>query len=118
MKTIKTIIVTLIMTFFSHSTFAQDKIESKAAELVQEMNSKLTDATKLTPEQQKLMLQLYVEKIKEVRAAKKEITDEVAQKEKVSEINKTYGKKIQETILTKEQREALKEYRKNNKTDN
>ena len=114
MKTLKSIAITLLLTFCVQISFAQEKIEQQASEMVKEMNAKLTDATKLSNEQEKQLLQLYMEKIKEVRAAKNETTVETLQKEKVKEINKSYGKKINETILTKEQREALKEYRKNN----
>lgn len=117
MKTLKTLAIAVVLFLTTQVSFAQEKLEQKAAGLVKEMNAKLTDATKLTPDQEKQLLQIYIEKIKEVRAAKNEITDETAQKEKVKEINKTYGKKINETILTKEQKEALKEYRKNNKEE-
>jgi hypothetical protein len=117
MKSLKLIATTLLLALFTQVSFAQDKLEQKATEMVKVMNAKLSDATKLTNEQEKQLLQLYVEKIKQIKSVRKEITDEVLQKEKVKEINKEYGKKIHETILNKEQKAALKEYRKNNKEE-
>lgn len=113
MKTIITLIFGIILALSSQISFGQDKLEQKATEMIKEMNSKLTEVTKLSLEQEKQLLQMYIDKMKEVSNTKKEVTDETIQKEKIKEINKNYGKKINETILNKEQKEVLKEYRKN-----
>ena len=112
MKQIK-IIAILFISLLSFSVNAQEKLKEKAIEQVKEFNTKLGDE-KLSPDQETKLTALYVEKLKAIKAVKKEIADEEEQKVKVKELYKKYAKLTQE-ILTKEQKIALKEFRFNNK---
>lgn len=111
MKKIKTVtfLFVLSLTSISH---AQDKMKEKATEQVKEFNLKLDNET-LTSEQETLLVALFAEKQKEIRAVKKEVSSEEDQKKKIKEIQKKYSKKISDEILTDKQRKVLKESSKN-----
>lgn len=111
MKQIKTVTILLIM-FFSFSVNAQDKMKEKAVELTKELNTKL-GTEKLSADQESKVVAIYLERQNEIKVAKNEITDEVAQKAKIKEIHKTYAKKIMDEILNEKQKAALKEFNKN-----
>lgn len=113
MKKIKFIAV-LLMMFISFSISAQEKIKEKAIELTKEFNEKL-GVEKLSIEQESQLINLFIEKQKEIKAIKKEFTNEEEQKEKIKEVHKSYSKKIAEQILNDKQKLALKEYNKNKK---
>lgn len=113
MKQIKFIAV-LLMMFISFSISAQEKIKEKAIELTKEFNEKL-GVEKLSIEQESQLINLFIEKQKEIKAIKKEYTNEEEQKEKIKEVHKSYSKKIAEQILNDKQKLALKEYNKNKK---
>ncbi len=113
MKKIKFITV-LFIALLSFSINAQEKLKEKAVEQVQEFNVKLGNE-KLSPEQETKLTELYVEKLKAIKAVKKEVTDEEEQKIKVKELHKFYSKKISDEILNEKQKAALKEYNKNKK---
>lgn len=112
MKKLKLIVALAFIFVSTSNVLAQEKLKEKAAEQTKELNAKLGSET-LTAEQETKVTALYVEKIKEIRNVKNEITDEAAQKEKTKEIHKSYSKRISEEILTEKQRAALKEFNKN-----
>lgn len=113
MKKIK-IITFLLVTLLSFSANAQDKLKEKAIEQVKEFNSKLGEE-KLTSTQETKLIDLFIEKQKQIKTIKSEVLDEVAQKEKIKEVHKTFSKKIADEILNEKQKAALKEFNKNKK---
>lgn len=113
MKKIK-ISAILFIIFLSFSANAQDKLKEKATEQAKEFNLKLGNES-LTSEQEGLLVSLFIEKQKEIRAVKKEVANEDEQKNKVKEIHKIYAKRISDEILNDKQKMALKENAKKNK---
>lgn len=114
MKTLKLLFTAFLFTVMSQTSFAQDKLETKADALVKEMSDKLaTSDFKVSDEQAKLLKVVYLKKVTQIKDTKKEITDETAQKEKIKELNKAISKEIFDTILTKDQKAFLKSLKKN-----
>lgn len=111
MKKLRLILIAFAV-IFTTAISAQSKQEQKAAEMTKEFSAKL-GATKLTTEQEQKVTAIYVEKMNEVKEMKKTEADEAKQKEMMKEINKKYAKRINDEILTPEQKTALKEYNKN-----
>ena len=107
MKKIKTIAILFIL-FLSFSANAQDKLKEKATEQAKEFNLKLGKES-LTPEQENLLVTLFMEKQKEIRNAKKDVSNEEEQKTKIKEINKKFSKRIVDEVLNEKQKVALKE---------
>lgn len=114
--------LTLLITFFTllgTNVNAQEKFEKRADEMVKEMVTKFDANEKLKPttEQQKLLKEVYLKKLNEIKVIKTEVTEETSQKEKIKEVNKKYAKEIFDTILTKDQKAYLKELKKETKTN-
>ena len=110
------ILFIIVFSVFSMNLFSQEKLEEKAKSLITEMTVKLADAKAdpLTPEQEKSLTVIYLRKLKEIKKIKKEVTDKTEQKEKIKELHKLYAKEMNVTVLTKEQRQALKEFKNKN----
>ncbi len=110
---IKILKICIIICLFlaTNLNYAQEKVEDKANSLLVEMKEKLKSASaeELTADQEKQLLQLYTDKVKEIKKIRKEITDEAEQKEKIKEINKATAKKVNDEVLTKNQKTALRE---------
>ena len=115
MKKSKSFLMFTFLLLITNFLNAQENLEEKANKLVAEMSEKLINAEApiLTLDQEKNLTTLYLEKLKEIKAIKKEVSNNEEQKEKIKEVNKSYGKKVYDTILTKEQKTALKAYKKN-----
>ena len=94
----------LAMTGFAQS----DKMKEKATEKVEELNAQILAGDKsqgLTEAQKEQVYNIHIERLKELRKARKEGAD----KERNKEINKEYFQKINKEVLTKEQKKAKKE---------
>jgi len=111
-KIITVCILFLGMTF---TGFAQsDKIVSNANELVKELNDNIISVDKslaLTEEQKSQIQQIHIDRLTELKQAKKEGKDKEANKE----INKKYYQKIFQQVLTKPQIKANKEAKEKSK---
>ena len=115
MKKIK-ISAILFILFISFSANAQDKLKEKATEQAKEFNLKLGNES-LTSEQETMLVSLFMEKQKEIRTVKKDVTNEDEQKAKIKEIHKMYAKRISDKILNDKQKLALKENAKTMKNN-
>lgn len=102
----KLIITSVLFIGLSVNGFAQsDKINETAKEKVEELNAEIIagDNSKgLTEEQKSQIIAIHLDRLNELKVAKK---NEV-EKEVVKEINKKHFKKIHKEILTKEQSKA------------
>lgn len=114
----KNIITTCVMflglTFIG---FAQsDKMVEKSNDLVKQLNDEITSVDKslaLSDEQKSQIQQIHVDRLTELKQAKKEGKDKEANKE----INQKYFQKIFKEVLTKPQMKARKQAKENNKED-
>tara|TARA_R110002072_G_scaffold213959_1_gene371120 strand:- start:403 stop:747 length:345 start_codon:yes stop_codon:yes gene_type:complete len=88
--------------------FAQsDKLKEKANEKVEELNSEIVAGDKsqaLTDEQKTQIYNIHIERLKELKQAKKDGAD----KETNKAVNKKHFQKIYKEVLTKEQMKARK----------
>ncbi len=100
---------------FTVTGFAQsDKLKEATNKKVEALNSQIvaTDASlALSNEQREQIYNIYVERLKELKKAKKEGSS----KEEIKAINKKYFKKINSEVLTQEQMKARKKNKKNKK---
>ena len=102
----------VIISGFSQS----DKLKAKADEKVDELNTEIIagDTSQALTDAQKEQIQvIHMERLKELRQAKKDGADQEANKE----INKKYFQKIFKEVLTKEQMKARKVGKENQKID-
>lgn len=114
----KNIITTCVMflglTFIG---FAQsDKMVEKSNDLVKQLNDEITSVDKslaLSDEQKSQIQQIHIDRLTELKQAKKEGKD----KEGNKEINQKYFQKIFKEVLTKPQAKARKQAKENNKED-
>lgn len=115
MKSLTKLIV-ICFTLATVSAYSQEKIEEKAVKLVSEMKEKLKEAEtdSLTVEQEKNLTTLYFDKLTEIKKIRKDETDDSVLKEKIKEVHKSYAKIINDTVLTKKQKQALKEFKNKN----
>lgn len=99
----------------SISGFAQnDQIVEKANTIVKEMNDEIMSVDKslaLSKDQEAQLKTIHVNRLKELRKAKKEGADKSGNKE----INKKYYQKIFKEVLTKDQIKARKTAKENSK---
>lgn len=114
----KIIIASILFIGFSINGFAQsDKMKESAKEKVEELNSEILSGDKsqgLSEEQKTQIYSIHLERLKELKQAKKEGADNDTNKE----INKKYFQKIFKEVLTKEQMKARKESKEKNKAEN
>ncbi|QOD62000.1 hypothetical protein H9I45_06025 [Polaribacter haliotis] len=100
----------LCILFLGISTisFSQSKgILKKAADLVEKVNTQIAKGDKslaLSDEQKKKITAVHVERLTALKKLGKD-----ASKEDKKALNKTFFKKINKEILTKEQKKAIKE---------
>ena len=111
MKSLKIIFLFASFLMISFSALSQEKLQERAESLTTEMKEKLAEANAdpLTQEQEKSITAIYLKKLKEIKEIKKEVSDETEQKEKIKELHKLYAKEMNDTVLTKEQKQALRE---------
>jgi hypothetical protein len=111
---ITTCILFLGLTF---TGFAQsDKIVEKSKDLVNQLNDEITSVDKslaLSEEQKSQIQQIQIDRLTELKKAKKEGKDKEANKE----INQKYYQKIFKEVLTKPQMKARKQAKENKKED-
>lgn len=91
------------------TSVAQNKVETKAQEKVDELNTELVSidpSLALTEDQKTKIFDIHVQRIKESRKIYKEEKDKEKAKELAKPINKKYFQTIYKDILTKEQRQA------------
>ena len=91
------------------TSIAQNKVESKAQEKVDELNTELVSidpSLALTEDQKEKIFKLHVDRIKETRKIYKEEKDKEKAKELAKPVNKKYFQTIYKDVLTKEQRQA------------
>ncbi len=104
----KQIITCLLFLGFAVSGFAQsDKLKEKANEWVNNLNTEITSVDKslaLTEAQKTQMVSIQIERLEELKKAKKEGAD----KEVNKAINKKHFQKIFKEVITKEQMKARK----------
>ena len=111
---ITTCILFLGLTF---AGFAQsDKIVEKSKDLVNQLNDEITSVDKslaLSEEQKSQIQQIHIDRLTELKKAKKEGKDKEANKE----INQKYYQRIFKEVLTKPQMKARRQARENKKED-
>lgn len=98
------------------TSVAQNKVETKAQEKVDELNTELVSidpSLALTEDQKTKIFKIQVQRIKESRKIYKEEKDKEKAKELAKPINKKYFQTIYKDILTKEQRQARMKAKKN-----
>ncbi|MFG6686074.1 hypothetical protein ACGK9U_05790 [Mariniflexile sp. HNIBRBA6329] len=108
----KLIVASILFVGLSISGFAQsDKMKESVKEKVEQLNSELVAGDKsqgLTEEQKTQIYNIHLERLKELKDAKKNGADKDANKV----INKKYFQKIYKEVLTKEQVKARREGKK------
>ena len=104
-------------TGFAQSSKANDKAVEKANKLDEQLKSE-NPALALTEAQKEKIVALQVERMNEVSAFRKSNSDKEAAKAKSKELNKAMNAKINSEILTAEQAQAQKDYRKKMKGQN
>lgn len=117
MKKIRLILIVFAVisaTALSAQEKGKQTTEQRATEQVNLLKTKVGEA-KLTEEQEKKIYGITLEKLNEIKQARKDIQDQQVLDEKIKEIQKKYGKKIFEEVLSKEQKAAVKEYEQKNK---
>jgi len=106
----------LVFVFLSTNLFAQNnKMKERANVLVEEMNSQIISEDKglSLSENQKINIgELMTQRMQAVKELKKSEENEEKRKEVQKALNKEYNQKIYSSILSKEQRLALREARK------
>jgi len=109
-----TTLLGIVFFLFSLSTQAQQSsVIKKAEKLTEVLNEKITSSDKtlaLTAEQRRSIVKIHIDRITEVRTARKIAGTEEEKREKNEAINSKYYPEINQRILTKEQRSAKREY--------
>ena len=104
----KLIITSLVLLGLTLSGFAQsDKLNEKANEWVNNLNTEISSVDKtlaLSENQKNQLVAIQVERLSELKKAKKEGADKEANKA----INKKHFQKIFKEVITKEQMKARK----------
>lgn len=114
MKLFKIFFVFVIALTFTNNVVAQEKLEEKAKEMAKEYNQKLGDFP-LTSVQEEQLSAVFLEKMKEIKEIKSKEETDVDKDAKIKEVHKKYAKRINDEILTKEQKTALKAFNANKK---
>ena len=116
MKLVNSLFIIAALLLVGNTGFAQSsKANSKAVEKTNKLDSQLKSenpALALTDAQKKQIIALQVERMNEVAALRKSSSDKEAAKAKSKELSKALNTKIKSEILTPEQAQAQKDYRK------
>jgi len=119
MKLINSLLVIAALLLVGNTGFAQSsKANSKAVEKTNKLDSELKSENPdlaLTETQKEQIVALQVERMNEVAALRKSSSDKEAAKAKSKELTKAMNAKIKSDILTPEQVNAQKAYRKKRK---
>jgi len=116
MKSINFFLLIAAFLFIGNTGFAQSsKSQTKAVEKTNKIDEALKSenaALALTDAQREQIVALQVARMDEVAALRKSSSDKEAAKAKSKELNKALNAKINSEILTPEQAQAKKDYRK------
>ncbi|HRD79848.1 MAG TPA: hypothetical protein PLL53_03745 [Saprospiraceae bacterium] len=114
MKILKIVFAAAAFMLIAGTGFAQQdaKLKEKAMEKVNEINTEIVSVNPkaaLTEEQKTQIVEVELQKLKDIRDLKKQALPEEETKEKQKAINQAAGQKISKDILTPDQRKARKE---------